>query len=434
MAEPASVKPPEHTPMDVDVPMRGPRPIEPLPILPLSPVSNPASPTYRKRHRPVDWDPPDHVPEFLPPFPTMEDAPPSPQAEVMPEPIQQQQQAAPAEALTSLAGADWLMPVPYNQSSLASQPEFHLPAHLPLPEPREPKLPTPKADQALIGAYHHVLTHRQSTNTTANGNPLRHKVAMALLSLAQNTPRWDVPDTLFSNMTSNQARVTAMGPAHPIALGDSHGAQVMKNNKDFKFPTVTQRTVVAPDKLTSVVSQPSSRLPDLSKLVLPVRLLPQYDHFAGVHCLSSLKYMRAPPVWHIHLCSSQTTNRSLTGKVYLRHGIWGQSRRTRRTTRRVCCPTPGCLRHGRASPKIIGSRSREIDHGRRHLRSRPRPPENRDGEEPIERTTFIAHWRGSISTLLILLLSCVVMLLYCYYIVSFVVIREATTSLEFLEV
>jgi len=45
----------------------------PPPPLPLSPVSNPSSPV-RKRARTSVWEPPAHVPPFLPPFPISKDS------------------------------------------------------------------------------------------------------------------------------------------------------------------------------------------------------------------------------------------------------------------------------------------------------------------------------------------------------------------------
>lgn len=251
------------------------RPVAPM--LPLSPISNPASPPTRKRRRLSDWQPPPHVPDFLPPFPTMEDA--SSPTDPLPEPVAPMennrppsptQPAVPAQALTSSTGADWHLQVPYHQSSLSSLPEFHLPAPLPAHSPRQPKLPTPATEPALIAAYHHILTHRQETTAIpGNGNPLRHKVAMSLLSLVQASSRWEPSDTLYSNLTTNQPRVTAMGPSHPIALGDTHGAQLTKE-KDFKFPAVTSRSVIASEHLTNVVAEQSSRIPDLAQQVLPV--------------------------------------------------------------------------------------------------------------------------------------------------------------------
>ncbi len=44
--------------------------------LPLSPISNPSSPS-RKRARTSNWEPPEYIPDFLPPFPTVSDEMPA---------------------------------------------------------------------------------------------------------------------------------------------------------------------------------------------------------------------------------------------------------------------------------------------------------------------------------------------------------------------
>ncbi|KAF9029534.1 hypothetical protein BDZ89DRAFT_1065316 [Hymenopellis radicata] len=228
---------------DIDVPMGETRV---RPILPLSPISNPSSPS-RKRLRTLDWQPPPHIPEFLPPFPSMDAPPPA----ELPEPI---------------------IPVPYHQSSLASQPEFHLPTPLPDPPERVQKLPTPNIEQSLISAYHHILTHRQPSNSaTGTSNPLRHKVAMSLLALTQSSSRWEPADTLYSNLATNQPRVTAMGPSHPSVEAHGRGSQLTKD-KDYKFPNVNARTLYVNDRLSNVVSQQSSRIPELAQQVLPTKI------------------------------------------------------------------------------------------------------------------------------------------------------------------
>ncbi len=253
------------------------------PILPLSPISNPSSPS-RKRLRTLDWQPPPHVPEFLPPFPSMDAPPPA----ELPEPVipvestnrppSPTQPALPAQALTSSATADWLMQVPYHQSSLASQPEFHLPTPLPDPPERVQKLPTPNIEQSLISAYHHILTHRQPSNSaTGTSNPLRHKVAMSLLALTQSSSRWEPADTLYSNLATNQPRVTAMGPSHPSIEAHGRGSHLSKD-KDYKFPNVNARTLYVNDRLSNIVSQPSSRIPELAQQVLPVRSIAVLCH------------------------------------------------------------------------------------------------------------------------------------------------------------
>ncbi|KAG7442800.1 uncharacterized protein BT62DRAFT_982303 [Guyanagaster necrorhizus] len=266
------------------LPNHEPRHAPPIPTLPLSPISNPSTPP-RKRQRTIDWDPPPHIPDFLPPFPAILPAsPPQTQSELAEEPLPTETkntrphspalQAPPAQALTSSATADWLMQVPYSQSSLSSQPEWHLPSpptdHATLPA-RISRFPTPQTDQSLFSAYHHILTSRSSSDSLGTSNPQRHKVAMSLLALTQTSSRWDPPDTLYSNLATNQPRVSAMGPSFAVPTPGGHGFDKVKD-KDFKFPGIPGKSVSSTERLSNVVSQQSSRIPELARHVLPSKI------------------------------------------------------------------------------------------------------------------------------------------------------------------
>ncbi|RDB23589.1 Serine/threonine-protein kinase STY46 [Hypsizygus marmoreus] len=263
------------------------------PPLPLSPVSNPSSPS-RKRPRKASWQPPPHVPDFLPPFPTTE-APPSPILIQSPEPTQPLFEPPPVptesvkiekppltigQTLTSSSASDYLVQVPYSQSSLSGIAEWHLPSQPPPPpsqtlQTRNSRLPTPQTEPALFSAYHHILTHPPP----ANLNPpslSRHKVAMALLAQTQTTPRWDPPDTLYSSVAPCAPRVATIGPTYPMAIGDSGSdskGKVDGKDKDFKFPPTLPRPVSSSERLTPLVSQQSSRIPDLARNVLPPTIM-----------------------------------------------------------------------------------------------------------------------------------------------------------------
>lgn len=303
--------------MDVDEPPITPqkRP-SPLPF-PLSPVSNPTSSPSRKRQRTAGWQPPEHVPDFLPPFPTA--APPSP---VSPPPLplpeieeQQQHQMLPPmlppplniklerpqlppplqssaqQTMTSSAASDYLVQVPYSQSSLSSVPEWHLPPSSALP-PSTHQLrnlsqaqSTPQTEHSLLAAYHYILTHppplhplfpgRTTIPPTAAAVPIgpntllpsRHKVAMTLLYQTQALSRWEPADSLFGTAAPCSPRVAAIGPTYPVPIDEKE-----KNapNKDLKFPPVPARPVGAPERIVPVVSQQGSRIPDLARHVLPV--------------------------------------------------------------------------------------------------------------------------------------------------------------------
>lgn len=300
--------------MVVDDPPSTPQKRPSPPLFPLSPVSNPASSPSRKRQRTAGWQPPGHVPDFLPPFPTA--APPSP---VSPPPpplpeIEEQHlhhqmlppmlpplrpqlpqlppttlQTTAQQTMTSSAASDYLVQVPYSQSSLSSVPEWHLPSsssaipsqsrNLPLP------LSTPQTEHSLLAAYHYILTHppplhplfpgRTTIPPAAAGVPIgpntllpsRHKVAMTLLYQMQALSRWEPADSLFATTAPCSPRVAAIGPTYPVPIDDKD-----KNtpNKEFKFPPVPARPVGAPERIAPAVSQQGSRIPDLARHVLPV--------------------------------------------------------------------------------------------------------------------------------------------------------------------
>lgn len=261
------------------------------PPLPPLPMSNPSSPS-RKRPRKTSWQPPSHIPDFLPPFPTTEisSSPspiPSPQPtqtplEQLPLPVEsvkvERLPVAFGQPVTSSAASDYLLQVPYSQSSLSGVAEWHLPSPKPPPlpqaHPRNPMLTTPQTEQSLVGAYHHILTHPPPTNLNAP-TPARHKVAMALLSQTQSIPRWEPPDTLYSSLAPSVPRVAVIGPTYPMENGDGGDikGKLDVKDKDFKFPPTMARPVSANERLTPLVSQQLSRIPDLARLVLPVCIL-----------------------------------------------------------------------------------------------------------------------------------------------------------------
>ncbi|OCB86061.1 hypothetical protein A7U60_g6959 [Sanghuangporus baumii] len=255
------------------------------PTLPPSPISNPSSPS-RKRPRLSTWDPPSHVPDFLPPYPMAAKGdtslPSSPQlkleAETMlPPPStgpERERVSAPLpqQLSTAASAADYLTPVPYNMSSLSSVPETHLPdqnafkkllsgsGHALQLQPR--KHPTPDVTPALLGAYHHLLTNPPPPHPSMN--PARHRVALAMLFQAYTTPRWSAPDTLFGIATAPKPRVVAPGPSFPVPIG-SKG----KDEQPLPMPSSSSRPIVVNEAVVLPSFQPRSRIPDIAGTVLP---------------------------------------------------------------------------------------------------------------------------------------------------------------------
>ncbi|KAF8452046.1 hypothetical protein L210DRAFT_3638616 [Boletus edulis BED1] len=159
------------------------------------------------------------LPDFLPPFPdASQPQPPSPAP--APHTVIMERPSSPLpQHITSITAGDYLIQVPYSESVLAGTPSWHLPSEPSETRPSKPQPPrfsTPSPQQALLAAYHHILTHPVSQ--PGPPNPAKHKVAMALLSQVQQNTRWDAPSTLYANVTPCPPRVTSIGPSYPIAL------------------------------------------------------------------------------------------------------------------------------------------------------------------------------------------------------------------------
>ena len=286
--------------MDVDsttperistVPRKRPPSRPTTPELPLSPISNPTSPR-RKRLRHLDWEPPEYIPDFLPPFPSMkEEIPGSPVPDhaqtplpqfAMPLPTQISDAAAEKTAMTlsqsmiTAATSDFFVQVPYSQSSLAAISERHLPSSLPppptIPQNRQNNLPTLQIEPSLLGAYHHILTHPPPVELPSL-NPSRHKIAMALIKQGEANPRYNPADTLFGSVAPCPPRVSTMGPSYPIPIGDTSNSDKNKDAKDkeVKLPQSIPRPVSSIERIASFITQQSSQIPDLALRVLPVR-------------------------------------------------------------------------------------------------------------------------------------------------------------------
>ncbi|OCH91353.1 hypothetical protein OBBRIDRAFT_753366 [Obba rivulosa] len=275
-------------------PTKGKSPLTPpaSPPRPLSPVSEPSTPP-RKRARTSNWQPPEYIPDFLPPFPSeaaadslpsppiQEATPPTPAQQ--PNPIKLERAAsppapAPPPTLTSSTSSDYLTPVPYNLSILANTPSWHLPS-APPPSPGTPfqntqKLPLPQTQPALLGAYHHVLTHPPPPIVTSV-NPARYRVALAFIHESETRPRWDPAPTLFSNSAPNLPRVAPVGPSYPMPIGKTPLTPPDAKEKDGAaekksgLPNAPPKAVVAYERVTPLVSEQTSRIPQLARHILP---------------------------------------------------------------------------------------------------------------------------------------------------------------------
>lgn len=235
------------------------------PPLPLSPTSDPPSPPC-KRQRVSSQEP------LLSQSPRM----PPPQ----PPPLKIERPSSPLlQPSTPTYASDYFMSVPYSQSSLSSESQWHLPSRAPRhSQPHSSRLSVPQTQPALFRAYHHILTNPLPPSTSST-NPSRHKVAMALLSLIQANPRWDPPDTLYSSSAPCPPRVAVIGPTFPVlvgtaanSIGDSKNADAERERKANLLP-LPPRAVFANERITPLITQQPSRIPELARQVLPVRLV-----------------------------------------------------------------------------------------------------------------------------------------------------------------
>ena len=287
------------------LPLREPSPPprrRPTPPLPPSPISRSPSPP-RKRQKTTSWNAPDHIPDFLPPFPADGEpqrvSSPHPIAPADPAglvnntgPVQADQPATPplqAQVSTASSSADYLTAIPYEQSSLASMPAWHLPVPPPSEEfgpPTSTKSHSqpglPQIQPALLGAYHHLLTHPPSSKV-GTVNPARYRVALALVEQSEKHNRWDVPTTLFGSTAANPPRVAPMPPSYAMAIGKGPGTgsgsgtpegdgkdKGGKEEDKRPLPGAPARTIAPSERIVPSISRQGSRIPKLARHVLSV--------------------------------------------------------------------------------------------------------------------------------------------------------------------
>ena len=199
----------------------------------------------------------------------------------MPEPVKLERPPTPPppQIASVTSSADYLTPTPYAQSSLASS---NGPWHLPSASPPSPpdtgasssRAAIPQVQPALLAAYHHVLTHPPPAKVSAV-NPARYKVALAFVAQSEQNPRWEPAATLYGNSAPNAPRVAAIGPSFPIPITKfpptpTDGKEDTEKDKKPNLPSAPPRPVAASERITPLVSQQPSRIPDLARQVLPV--------------------------------------------------------------------------------------------------------------------------------------------------------------------
>ena len=331
-------------------PLTPPRPPS-TPPLPLSPVSNPTSPT-RKRPRTDSWKPPPHIPSFLPPFPVDRSTPepdslslpppgePSASSQLLPSKIEQ---TASLARVSSANPADYTTIVPYSLSNLASTPEWHLPSTLresrTRVDPPPCQLPIPQIQPSLLGAYHHILTHPPPANPNV-ANPSRHRVAMVLLSQAEKNPHWEPADSLYATTAPNAPTVAPVGPSYAIPISAAEEKKEDEKDKKSNLPGAAPRPIGTQERIVSLASHQTSRIPELAREALSVRsfsfsiffffaretaLVPVSNFINFFSSLFSFlfreRYYRASRVCPTQRCFSAGRKSSRTARAYPRLGI-----------------------------------------------------------------------------------------------------------------
>ncbi|KAF9238395.1 hypothetical protein BU15DRAFT_47719 [Melanogaster broomeanus] len=219
------------------------------------------------------------TPDFLPPFPDAS-RPQSPAPAPVPHPVKLERPPSPLpQHIASVTAGDYITQVPYSDSVLASTPQWHLPSQptsIRTSNSQSLRFPKPSTQQALLAAYHHILTHPVSQ--PGPPNPAKHKVAIALLSQIQQNTRWDSLSTLYANIAPSPPRVALIGPSYPIAhttLDDIRAGKDVEKDSEKRalLPPAPPRPVFSNEKPVFLASHYSSRLPELARQVLPGSVL-----------------------------------------------------------------------------------------------------------------------------------------------------------------
>lgn len=279
--------------------------------LPPSPVS--PSP---KRRRTAIWEPPEYVPDFLPPFPGVVSSPEessfqqnveisldqdsnsansnlgskqvnsstlhSEKTGLTPRPalkgdLQRPaqlpvRQPSPALAASSPLSSSYLTAVPYENSSLASVPEWHLPKDpyaVPLTE-------EPSTLPALLSSHSYLQSVSLSAPSVLPPNPQRHTLSMILLGLS--TRAYSPAATLFASSTTNTCipvpRRAAPLATHAVPL-DKHGKvnfsiHAGKGALPLPPPEWHARSVAGPVAFVQPTLMQGSKIPILARTILSV--------------------------------------------------------------------------------------------------------------------------------------------------------------------
>lgn len=284
------------------------------PHFPPSPVS---PPHVRKRARTSNWKAPEYIPDFLPPFPGHVASPqgsplhqptllhtepvplymgppeldlsepvPMPSSSTAPDPLESQlrpepgrqpelplRPPSPALPTSTSASSSYVTSVPYEHSSLATVPEWHLPN--PPPDISHP--PSSSTLPALLSSHSYLQSSSLSAPSLQPPNPLRHSLAMMLLGVSSRA--YSPAATLFASSNTNTCtplpRRAAPLAAHAIPLDKSGRANFDSGPKRGMLPVPPaewhSRSAAGPVAIVDITAVQGSRIPTLARTLLPVR-------------------------------------------------------------------------------------------------------------------------------------------------------------------
>ena len=114
---------------------------------------------------------------------------------------------------------------------------------------------------------------------------------MVLLNQAEKNPHWEHADSLYASVAPNAPTVPPVGPSYaiPISVPTAAGAAPEEKEKDSKkedekdrksnLPGAAPRPIGTQERIVPLVSHQTSRIPELAREALSVRVFPWYESY-----------------------------------------------------------------------------------------------------------------------------------------------------------
>jgi Wiskott-Aldrich syndrome protein len=96
---------------------------------------------------------------------------------------------------------------------------------------------------------------------------------MVLLNQAQKNPHWELADTLYATTAPNAPTVGPVGPSYAIPTSSLEEKKEKEDEKDKKLnlPGAAPRPIGTQERIVSLASHQTSRIPELAREALSVR-------------------------------------------------------------------------------------------------------------------------------------------------------------------